>query len=401
MIERRSRATIAVVTGLMLMSGCQEPPSDGSTRAGEDWAIGAELEILAGSLDSPPQSSFDHVAGVARSQSGEIVVLDGGMRSRLTVLSSSGEFLRTIGRNGEGPGEFGWVTSVQIGANDSLFVFDAGRQRLLVFSPDGIWVRSAEYRPVEGERLRTVTHLGGKTWLGRGMDTPLPAPLNQIVQDTIILGLLDPTLEHLDLLAALPSLMSTGVNLGGRTGVGAAAFTPIALHATWGSCIFVSTADTSSIQVYSTDGEYLRSFQGPGTRRPVTKQHIEDYVDNRLRGAPKDRQEALRPGFLAAGHAESLPFYFQMLTDRWGYLWLQEYAPPDGLGSHWFVVTPSGRVVTEFVLPESLRVYDIYDDGLLGRTSGEFDEEMIVSLPLIARPEGLAEPLAGCQQHSK
>jgi hypothetical protein len=400
MLERKARVSIAVATVLALLSGCEGLPQDRNSQAGEEWGLGAELEILAGALDSPPESSFDQVAGVARFQDGEIVVLDGGMNSRITVLSPSGEFLRTIGRNGEGPGEFGWVTSVQAGADDSLFVFDAGLQRLTVFSPDGSSVRSADYRPVEGERLRTVTHLGGNTWLGRGMDTPLQAPLNQIVQDTIILGLLDPTLEQLDLVATLPSLMSTGISIGGQIGLGAAAFTPIALHATSGGCIFVSTADTSSIQVYSSDGEYLKSFEGPGARRPVTREHVEDFVENRLRGAPEDQQRVFRPAFLDAAHAESLPYYFQMLADPWGYLWLQEYSPPVGLGSHWYVVTPTGRVVTEFVLPASIRVYGIDEDGLLGMKRGEFDEEMIVGLPIVSRPEGLAEPLSECQPHS-
>jgi len=31
---------------------------------------------------------------------------------------------------------------------------------------------------------------------------------------------------------------------------------------------------------------------------------------------------------------------------------------------------------------------------------GEFDEEMIVGLPIISRPEGIAEPMPECQPHS-
>jgi len=353
--------------------------------------------IIAGSLDASPELSFHQITAASRLRDGRVVVVDGGLRSRLTILTSDGEFLATIGRNGEGPGEFGWVTSVQAGANDSLFVFDAGQQRLTVFSPDGSALRTASYRPVGGEMLGSVTHLGGQTWLGRGLDSPLQGPTYQIVQDTIVFGLLDARLEHLELLAELPSLMSTTTPIGGSVGFGVPAFTPIAIHATWGRCIFVSTADTSSIQVYSADGQYLRSFEGPGTLRPVSQEDLETFIQYRLRGTPEDRRQVWGQALRDAAHPENLPYYHQMLTDQWGYLWLQEYSPPIGVGDHWYVLTPSGRVAGDVVLPASIRVFAIDEYGLLGVVKGELDDEMIVVLRMTSRPQEALEGVRECQ----
>jgi hypothetical protein len=244
MNRKKIKAPLTMSAVLALLGACDGIGPEEQPGIAHGWEVGTELQILAGSLDSPSELSFNGVAGVARLGTGEIVVLDGGLESRLTLLTQDGEFIRTIGRPGEGPGEYGWVTSVVAGANDSLFVFDAGQQRLTVFSPDGSAARMASYRPVDGERLRSVTPLGGQSWLGRGLDTPLRGSTDQIRQDTIVLGLLDSNLDEINLLAALPSLMTVTQSIRGRMAWGAVPFTPIALHATWGGCVFVSTADS-------------------------------------------------------------------------------------------------------------------------------------------------------------
>jgi 6-bladed beta-propeller protein len=398
MVRGDDAASLVVAAVLALSSGCGGTPPEQRSEGADGWELGTQVEVIAGSLDSPPELSFHQVAWATRLQSGEIVVLDGGLRSRLTVLTSDGEFVRTIGRNGEGPGEFGWVTSIQAGADDSLFVFDAGHQRLTVFSTDGSTLRTANYRPVEGERLGSVTHLGGQTWLGRGLDSPLQGPPSQIMQDTIVLGLLDPHLGTFELLAELPSLMSTTMRIGDRLGFGSVAFTPRALHATWGGCIFVATADTSSIRVYSANGKQVASFEGPGTHRAVAEEQLDAYVEYRLRRVPEDQQRIVGQALRDAAHPESLPYYSQMLTDHRGYLWLQQYYPTFDLENHWYVLTPSGRVLADVGLPAGVWVFGIDEYGLLGMRNGDFDEEMIVVLPMISRPLAGPEPSLECQR---
>lgn len=59
----------------------------------------------------------------------------------IKVFSSSGEYLRTIGREGEGPGEFmglgemGWL-------EDTLYVSDFQNRRVSFFEPNGSYLRS-------------------------------------------------------------------------------------------------------------------------------------------------------------------------------------------------------------------------------------------------------------------
>lgn len=57
----------------------------------------------------------------------------------VAVYDATGRFLRTVGRRGEGPGEFRSVSTIAVDAGDSLYVFGA---RISVFSPTGRFVRT-------------------------------------------------------------------------------------------------------------------------------------------------------------------------------------------------------------------------------------------------------------------
>ena len=59
------------------------------------------------------------------------------------VHAPDGRVLRTIGRKGNGPGEFQSVGALIIGPADTLHAFDAIARRWSVFSPEGEYVRSA------------------------------------------------------------------------------------------------------------------------------------------------------------------------------------------------------------------------------------------------------------------
>jgi hypothetical protein len=56
-------------------------------------------------------------------------------RSQIQVHDSTGQFLRYIGRPGEGPGEYRRVMAITVGDDDTLFVLDPRLNRLTTLSP--------------------------------------------------------------------------------------------------------------------------------------------------------------------------------------------------------------------------------------------------------------------------
>jgi hypothetical protein len=78
---------------------------------------------------------------------GNFYVLDGGNK-RVQVFSNEGVYLRTIGRGGQGPGEFGLPDGVFVNdTNGVIYVPDTTRRRATVFSAEGSYAKSI---PLEG-----------------------------------------------------------------------------------------------------------------------------------------------------------------------------------------------------------------------------------------------------------
>lgn len=75
-------------------------------------------------------SRGEYIGATLRFQPPEIVVFD-----------REGQFVRTVGRQGEGPGEFRRVTAIALGADDSLYVGHESL-RTSVFDSTGTYVRS-------------------------------------------------------------------------------------------------------------------------------------------------------------------------------------------------------------------------------------------------------------------
>jgi hypothetical protein len=63
-------------------------------------------------------------------------------RGSVSVFDSTGRFLRSIGRNGRGPGEIGDVFRIVVLPGDTLLIADSGNGRIHFFTAEGIFVRS-------------------------------------------------------------------------------------------------------------------------------------------------------------------------------------------------------------------------------------------------------------------
>lgn len=99
-----------------------------------------KCELTMSEADGDPHKSFYRASTIA-DRDGNIYVgqsADG----TITVFNKSGEYLRTIGSKGKGPGEFlPFFTACTNNANE-LFVLDYGNQRLSKFSVEGAFINS-------------------------------------------------------------------------------------------------------------------------------------------------------------------------------------------------------------------------------------------------------------------
>lgn len=99
--------------------------------------------VSLGAGDGPGMLDWRGGQAFAAIDSRGLIYLRGYFSTEIKVYSSEGKYLATIGREGEGPGEFRGVMGLAVDASDSLFVFDSRNMRLSVFGPDHVFARAA------------------------------------------------------------------------------------------------------------------------------------------------------------------------------------------------------------------------------------------------------------------
>jgi len=99
----------------------------------EDLSIGVEEGDEKYMLNEPQY--------VQVTDDGSIYVLDWG-DTCIKAYDGKGQYLRTIGREGVGPGEFSTPVYMDISADGKIFLMDGRNQRVVVFSTDGNYLGS-------------------------------------------------------------------------------------------------------------------------------------------------------------------------------------------------------------------------------------------------------------------
>ncbi|MGD8331899.1 MAG: 6-bladed beta-propeller [Acidobacteriota bacterium] len=126
---------------------------DAAQRAGH--RIEARDDLVIAPRAGDDNYSFYLPSAVMADSNGTIYVLDSG-EARVQVYGSDGNYLRTIGKQGSGPGEFrgnqgGFVTVLATIAADRLIVYDMSLQRL------SVWDRAGTH---QGDHLLPEPRLG-------------------------------------------------------------------------------------------------------------------------------------------------------------------------------------------------------------------------------------------------
>ncbi|MGZ5454818.1 MAG: NHL repeat-containing protein, partial [Candidatus Aminicenantales bacterium] len=109
---------------------------------GKTPKIGLELVRKIGDVDTEDEHlAFNFPIDVAVDKDGAIYVLDAG-NARIQKFGPDGKYLATIGRKGQGPGEFIMPDSIGFDKDGNLVVADMAQSRVHVIIGGGKDVRS-------------------------------------------------------------------------------------------------------------------------------------------------------------------------------------------------------------------------------------------------------------------
>lgn len=104
----------------------------------------------AGGLHASDWAQFTWRGQVAFDGSGNLYVVDLEAH-HIVKVGPDGSLVTTVGREGEGPGEFGWIIDLIVWPDGSFVVSDIGRNGLQLFSANGRFDRMVRWSPATGQ----------------------------------------------------------------------------------------------------------------------------------------------------------------------------------------------------------------------------------------------------------
>lgn len=142
-------------------------------RWGKTPRVGLKLVRKIGDIDTEDENlAFHYPSDVAVDAQGSIYVLDSG-NTRVQKFDPDGRYLATIGRKGQGPGEFILPGALDFDKDGNLVVSDTVQARLHVIIDGGRDSRSVF---LKDERIYGARCLSSGGYVGRASTYPSPAP---------------------------------------------------------------------------------------------------------------------------------------------------------------------------------------------------------------------------------
>jgi len=353
---------------------------------GRGWRLGPAPSVTIGESEGGAEYQLDHVTGALVVSDTLIVIGDRGA-GQIRYFSRRGTHLRTVGRNGNGPGEFrsiGWI-----GAHgDSVVVWDVFAARLTVLKPDGSLARAVRFAEPDGRLYLCAGILGDGSLLLREPDEK-PAPNGEHVDsityvrvstaDGAVLGRLGPVLLGERFTASDGRNTLTGWVTFGKRGVVVAAPQGLLIGAT----------APFRLTLQGIDGKPVRSFGRPWRpqRSSKTEWDAARGQEERTGTVPQfnnPRWAVLERDFYARlPHRDTLPAFTRALVDGAGNVWMEEFRiDPDAAGT-WSVFDHDGRWLGQVQTPAGVTVMSISRDAVVGVTRDEMDVERVVVYPLL------------------
>ena len=318
------------------------------------WTVaGPSLSI--GQVLGEPHYEFNRAAWPWRLSDGRIVVANDGVELR--IYSGSGTFLETVGRRGQGPGEYRELAWVWRGAGDTLRVVDCTSRRVDVRAPDG-----------KVARVIRMVGCHEPHWLPDGSALVAVPKRPDPDRPGLQKGSLE--LRHMRSDGTLDAPVA--VQSGGWTSVsGRDSWRDVRLSG------WYRLASGARGAVYI-DDDYLTLHWFDVVGRPNA---ISRVVSPRIRATDGDirayerfllQLRARNPQVRAEGaqpppiYAEYVPQVSRLRVDREGNAWVQRWARWGTAMAEWIVFAPFGGPIAAVNLPAGFNPYDIGSDYVLG-----------------------------------
>ena len=355
----------------------------------------AEGPVLSiGQLSGPDELLFGRIQSARRDAAGNVVVAD-GQAYEIRIFDEDGRHLRSLGREGEGPGEFESLQGAWPVADGGIVAADIILDRITQFGPEGTATGTATFSGMEGLSGFPVG-LAGPGMVLSGVRPPYVYSLASLsgspkdIMDAMIGGEenrrilfvrhrfdgtpVDTVAEGRD---ALRASVSRGTGMEMEVTTLTVPFSPRSVAAGSSHGVVVTDGAAYGVQVFGENGS-LRLIARLDDPRPIrTDAHVERYVRGSLSESNERQIQDVIERYRQSPLPDSLPAYTELLFAEGGEVWAQRYGLPDEPMRRWDVFAPDGVYLGRVAVPASFRIEEVSRGEVLGVATDELGVERV------------------------
>lgn len=403
----------AICAGAFLLASCtaaddEDPDQGGRLPAGVEVVTSPsdtrplELteDLRIGVAEGVEHLQFHRVRAIAIAPDGTLFVADGGS-GEIRIFGSDGTYLDALGRLGDGPGEFQYVTGVFKGADD-VVVFDARHLRTTRFSGPDYGVVDTWSALADGERRRLIGYGAGayvmasrREWSGWRYEVGVP------VRDTVRV-LVSNTTPAGDAPADPVLMYVTGRTFGIHSEMAMTANSPLwepepAVAVDQRGRTFKSDGRRYMVDVFEPNGTHVRRVVRDHTPVPSSQDLVDRYHDIAANYWAADSlhygewliSQAAQVDRVQLPRSESLPALGRILVSSRGAFWVErpdlaedpvllEWTRDSSQAAWWDVFDAEGSYVGTAALEPSFTPFAVTANSVVGVWRSELGVEYVV-----------------------
>jgi hypothetical protein len=334
------------------------------------WTVSSEPTLAIGSVEGDEAYQFLGIAGAHRLSDGRLGVVNAGSRE-VRFYGPGGRHLVTMGRKGGGPEEFE-APALAGFIGDTLIIVDRAHHRLTFVHPDEGFVGLARVSDDVGGFLNPVGSLaGGRSVFGGAFDMRRIGELHNGMNRAHTYyrscnpdG--SPAADFGDKAGA--EFFIRDLEAGGQDSRPAqvpVGKMPVATASS--SYLYFSDQDKWEIEVHAADGTLVRVIRQAWEPIPVEQEDVARYFEEMAAGVGDPEQALRMREYLSRLPVpDHFPPFDDLLADRLGYLWVEDYSRPGTEASTWTVFDPEGVRTARLTLPPRFNPIEIGADYVLG-----------------------------------
>jgi hypothetical protein len=330
------------------------------------WTVDSLPLVVYGRETEDSVSMLLNPIGAVRLGDGRVVVGDRGSKS-LKVFAPTGAFDRSIGREGDGPGEFRYLARLHGCNADSVFVDDIARHVFSVIGPDGTVARTFVLQTAEpGQPAYELTCNRQGDFLTSGWGSMRPKNREPYRPDVPVAlagpdGKVGATLGRFPGTEMMPVMGGAGPRRMGRW-----LRLAMAREMAW-----VAANRNADLLGFTRAGTLSLIVRTTAATRPVTKADLAWYRKSVLDSTSAGRAEMVNKELDEMIPPGSLPPVTALLADSDDHLWVQQYPEPGQSRARWDVYRPDGVLLGTVSMAPGLSPVEIGADYVLGLATGE------------------------------